>query len=36
MKKRTDIMSEDTIYVLYTFGMTAVLFFLGASMAYHG
>jgi len=36
MKKTTDIMAHDTLYVVYTFGITAVLYFLGASMAYHG
>ena len=36
MKKRTDVMADDTIYVVYTFGITAVLFYLGASMAFHG
>jgi len=34
--KKDHIMGEDTIYVLYTFGITAVLFFMGMNMAYHG
>ena len=37
MKDQKDhIMGEDTIYVVYTFAITAFLIWLGMNMAYHG
>ena len=36
MKTRTNVMADDTIYVVYTFGISAVLLYLGAGMAFHG
>ena len=36
MNKKTDIMGEDTIYVVYTFAMTGFLYWLGTTLAFHG
>ncbi len=35
-KKKTDVMAHDGIYVIYTAVMSAILLFMGMSMAYHG
>ena len=35
-KKRTNVMADDAIYVIYTFAISAVLLYMGMNMAYHG
>jgi len=34
--KKDHIMGEDAIYVIYTFGISAVLLYLGMNWAYQG
>ena len=36
MSEKKNIMADDTIYCVYTFGISAVLMYLGAGMAFHG
>ena len=35
-KKRTNVMADDAIYVIYTFGISAILLVMGMNMAFHG
>ncbi len=36
MSEKKNIMSEDSIYVIYTFGISTALLYLGMVLAYHG
>ena len=36
MSEKKNIMADDTIYCVYTFGMCALLLYIGAGLAFHG